>query len=166
MYILLFWNIYCDQKSRNKPLFFSLVFARIGGKRTRAKDQKQTIYFKRPQWLYPVKLALRGSAWIMELGLAWATTLLGLSAWLSWLGRLPMYYWQLGVWIQGTGFEPWSGKPPQYKTCSSPLISFWKQRFNYLMIIFVPRLNEVEEGGYWITLCLSFNPYGLKYRQS
>ncbi len=48
MYILQFYNNYCDQKVKNKHLVFSLVFARIGGKRTRAKDQKQTIYFKRP----------------------------------------------------------------------------------------------------------------------
>ncbi len=49
MYILPFWDNYCDQKVKNQPLFFSLVFAGIGGKRTCAKDQKQTIYFKRPK---------------------------------------------------------------------------------------------------------------------
>ncbi len=48
MYILQFWYNYCDQKVKNEPFFFSLVFAKIGEKRTRAKDQKQTIYFKRP----------------------------------------------------------------------------------------------------------------------
>ena len=48
MYILQVWDNYSDQKVKNKPLFFSLVFAGIGGKRTRAKDQKETIYFKRP----------------------------------------------------------------------------------------------------------------------
>ena len=48
MYILQFWDNYFDQKVKNEPLFFSLVFAGIRGKRTRAKDQKQTIYFKRP----------------------------------------------------------------------------------------------------------------------
>ena len=45
--ICIFYN-YCDQQVKNKPLLFSLVFARIRGKRTRAKDQKQTIYFNRP----------------------------------------------------------------------------------------------------------------------
>ncbi len=45
--ICIFYN-YCDRKVKNKPLFFSLVIARIGGKRMRAKDQKQTIYFNRP----------------------------------------------------------------------------------------------------------------------
>ncbi len=39
---------YCDQKVEIAPLFCFLVFARFAGKRTRAKDQKQTIYFKRP----------------------------------------------------------------------------------------------------------------------
>ncbi len=48
MYILLFWNNDFDQKVKNNNLFFALVIARIRGKRTRAKDQKQTIYFKRP----------------------------------------------------------------------------------------------------------------------
>ncbi len=48
MYISLFWNNNFDQKVKNKHLFFFLVFGRIRGKRTRAKDQKQTIYFKRP----------------------------------------------------------------------------------------------------------------------
>ncbi len=48
MYILQFWDNYFDQNVKNKPLFFFLVFARIGGKRTRAKDQKQNIYFNRP----------------------------------------------------------------------------------------------------------------------
>ncbi len=48
MYILLFWNNDFDQKVKNKHVFFSLVFAKIRQKRTRAKDQKQTIYFKRP----------------------------------------------------------------------------------------------------------------------
>ena len=52
MYTLLFWKYYCDQKVKNAPLFFFLVFARIGGKRTGAKDQKQTIYFKRPNLVY------------------------------------------------------------------------------------------------------------------
>ncbi len=51
MYILLFWNNDFDQKVKNKHLFFSLVFAKIRQKRTRAKDQKQTIYFKRPYWM-------------------------------------------------------------------------------------------------------------------
>ncbi len=51
MCTFLFWNYYCDQKVQIAPLFFFLVFAKIGRKRTRAKDQKQTIYFKRPYWL-------------------------------------------------------------------------------------------------------------------
>ena len=49
MYSFLLWNNYCDKKVKNKHLFFSLVFVRIEGNRMRAKDQKQTIYFKRPK---------------------------------------------------------------------------------------------------------------------
>ncbi len=52
MYILQFLDNYCDQKVKNKPFFFSLVFARIREKRPRAKDQKQTIYFKQPYLIY------------------------------------------------------------------------------------------------------------------
>ncbi len=48
MYLLQFLENNNDQKVKNKSLFFSLVFDRIGGKRTPAKDKKQTIYFKRP----------------------------------------------------------------------------------------------------------------------
>ncbi len=48
MYILQSWGNYCDQKVKNKLLFFFLVFAGTEGKRTRVKVQKQTIYFKQP----------------------------------------------------------------------------------------------------------------------
>ncbi len=47
--LILIYNFDSDQKVIKKPLFFSLIFVRIRGKRTRTKDQKQTIYFKGPK---------------------------------------------------------------------------------------------------------------------
>ncbi len=44
-----------------------------------------------------------------------------------------MYCWRLGAWLQGSGFDSRSGKPPTIKVCSSPLTSFWKQRNNSLI---------------------------------
>ncbi len=42
------------KQAENTIYFFPLVFARIGGKRTRAKDQKHNIYFKQPNQTYCV----------------------------------------------------------------------------------------------------------------
>ena len=70
MYSFLLWNNYCDKKVKNKHLFFSLVFARIEGKRMRAKDQKQTIYFKRPnarfQFRNQIKLRNYSISFLLE----------------------------------------------------------------------------------------------------
>ncbi len=56
MYDLQFLDNYYDQKVKDDPLFFSLVFARTGEKQTHTTDQKQTFYFNRPK-----EMAITGS---------------------------------------------------------------------------------------------------------
>ncbi len=67
MYTLLFWNNIFDQKVKNIHLLFFLVFPRIRGKRTRAKDQKQTIYFKRPYRLIGIGFNPMKNPHVLEL---------------------------------------------------------------------------------------------------